>query len=102
MCRTEFQQYFNKIDEMQKVIDKINEDLTLMERNVAKAEDELGYNESGIKGFLKPLIGKVMKHNKMTTNDTNDNSEQLVFHPTQVFKTSDYFPANDVINEQYE
>lgn len=98
MCRDEFQQYFNKIDASQIVIDKINEDLTLMERNVTKAEEELGYNESGIKGFLKPLIGKVMKNNKIN-NESNDNNEQLAFHPTKVFKAVELFPKSNVISD---
>lgn len=78
---------------MQKVIDRANNDLSLMERNVGKAEDDLGYNESGIRGFFKPLIGKVMK-NKKTHSDSADCSEHSPdFRPTEVFKTSDYFPG---------
>lgn len=67
-----------------------------METNVAKAEEVLGYNESGIKGFFKPLLGKVVKTDRTRTDvDLHGNSigdnDSLTFVATNVFKASDYF-----------
>lgn len=86
-CRAGFQKYFQKIDNLQLVINRINNDLTALEQNVAKAEEELGYNDSGLKGFLKTSIfGKVTRG-----DDTSGTSDPLSYQPVEIFKASDYF-----------
>lgn len=71
---------------------------------MAKAEEELGYNESGIKGFLKPFLGKVVKSDRPRSdadaNRATSDNEPPTFVPTNVFKASEYFASagkpNDV------
>lgn len=94
-CKDGFQKYFDNIDKLQVVINRINSDLTAMEESVTKAEEELGYNESGIKGFFKPFLGKVGKSDR-TRNDVDSNrasgdKDTPTFVPTHVFSASDFF-----------
>lgn len=96
-CKNGFQKYFDNIDKLQVVMNRISSDLTAMEESVAKAEEELGYNESGIKGFLKPFLGKVVKSDRLR-NDVDPNratgdKETSTFVPTNVFRASDYFAS---------
>lgn len=94
-CQKGFQQYADKIDKVNLMLDRVNVDLTALEHNVAKAEEELGYNNTGIKGFFKPLIEKVVKNDRIRTE--NSEEQQPVYQPIKVFKTSDYFdtPKNE-------
>lgn len=99
-CEAGFKKYFDNIDKLQLVINRINSDLTAMEESVAKAEEELGYNESGIKGFLKPFLDKVVKTDRSKSDaDSNSVNESPTFVPTNVFKASEYFPSSGQSNE---
>lgn len=66
-----------------------------MEESVAKAEEELGYNESGIKGFFKPFLGKVVKSDRsrgdVDSHRVSGDNESPTFVPPHVFKASEYF-----------
>lgn len=62
-----------------------------MEQNVTKAEEELGYNDSGLKGFLKTSIfGKVARNDRQRS-DYDDSSNCLSYQPVNIFNASDYF-----------
>lgn len=70
------------------MLDRINVDVTALEQNMTKAEEELGYNNTGIKGFFKPLLGKISKNR--TSHEIPDDTE-LTYKPTETFKANDYF-----------
>lgn len=89
-CRKGFQVYFNRIDTLQQIVDRINNDLTKMEQNMVKAEEELGTSDNSIRSFLKPFIGKVVK----TSKPRNETTVQQTFMPTEVFKATDFFPES--------
>lgn len=77
----------------------MNNDLTALEQNVTKAEDELGYNDSGLKGFLKTSIFGKATRNDRQRHDYDDSGSQPSYQPVEIFKASDYF-GNE--NEQKE
>lgn len=88
-CEEDFQKHFDKIDKLQLVLNAVNQDLTALENTVATAEDKLGYNNSGLKGFLKPWFGMSTKTDKTKIEDGG--SETPPFRSTTVFKAEDYF-----------
>lgn len=96
-CKDGFRKYFDNIDKLQVVINRISSDLTAMEESVTRAEEELGYNESGIKGFFKPFLGKVVKSDRsridVDSNRATGDKETPTFVPTNVFKATDYFAS---------
>lgn len=75
------------------MLDRINSDLTLLEQNVTKAEEELGYNDTKFTGFFKPFLKKFGKAEAKTCDSIEDNvpTYQLI----DIFKTSDYFENID-------
>lgn len=74
------------------MLDRIDADLVAIEQNVAKAEEDLGYNSSGIKGFLKPLLEKVTKYYDRSQSADSDEIPTLpTYQPIEVFKANDYF-----------
>lgn len=85
----DFEKQFIKIDNLQLVLNAINNDLSTLEQSVTKAEDELGFNNSGIKGFLKPWFGMSSKIDRMKTDDGACN--ESVLRTPLTFKSSDYF-----------
>lgn len=88
-CKKGLQQYSERIDKFQLMLDRINNDITALEQNVNKAEADLGYNDTGIKGFFKPLLGKIVKTERNRTENVDDN--QLTYKPVESFEASDYF-----------
>lgn len=88
-CKKGFQQYLDKINKVNLMLDRVNQDLTALEHNVTKAEDELGYNNSGIKGFFKPLLEKVVKNDRVRTE--NSETTEPVYQTVNIFKSSDFF-----------
>lgn len=94
-CKSGFQTYFDKIDKLQQVIDVINGNLTALEQNVTKAEEELGYNDnSGFKGLFKPFLDKVVKTER-TRNNASIERNDPQFQPTHIFKASDFFDESN-------
>lgn len=88
-CKNGIQQYSDRIDKIQVMLDRINVDVTALEQNMTKAEEDLGYNNTGIKGFFKPLLGKISK-NRSSQATSTDESEPT-FQPTETFKANVYF-----------
>lgn len=72
------------------MLDRINVDITSLEQNMNKAEEELGYNNTGIKGFFKPLLGKIVKSDRNRPSENVDEPE-LTYKPIESFKASQYF-----------
>lgn len=71
------------------MFDRINMDIVALEQNVTKAEEQLGYNKTGIKGFFKPLLGKIVKNDRNRNENINDT--KFTYIPTTPFKASHYF-----------
>lgn len=89
-CDEDFQKHFEKIDKLQIVLNAINEDLTALEQNVTKAEEDLGFNNSGFKGFLKPWFGMASSKGDKAKAEDGAASEPAYRH-SLTFKSSDYF-----------
>lgn len=87
-CKKGIQQYSERIDKIQIMLDRINIDIAALEQNMDKAEEDLGFNNTGIKGFFKPLLGKISKNrnSQESVDDTNS-----TFTPIETFKAADYF-----------
>lgn len=99
-CKKGFQQYSERIDKINSMLDRINNDLTSLEHNVTKAEDELGYNNTGIKGFFKS-IEKAVKNDRVRA-ETSDDAEPPIYQPINVFKSSDYFDRSKETEQDEE
>lgn len=98
-CKKGIQQYSERIDKIQIMLDRIHTDITAMEQNMDKAEEDLGFNNTGIKGFFKPFLGKIAK-NRNSQDHVDDTSS--TYKPIEAFKAADYFGASsscDLLNE---
>lgn len=71
------------------MLDRINNDIFALEQNMTKAEQDLGYNHTGIKGFFKPLLGKIVKNDRNRSDCTEETT--LAYKPSELFKSADYF-----------
>lgn len=71
------------------MLDRVNADLTALEQNVTKAEEELGYSNTGIKGFFKPFLGKIVKSDRSRAENADD--AELTYQPVEAFKSVEYF-----------
>lgn len=87
-CKTGIQQYSERIDKIQIMLDRINADVTALEHNMDKAEEDLGFNNTGIKGFFKPLLGKISK-TRSSQEHVDDSS--TIYEPIETFKATDFF-----------
>lgn len=79
-----------KIDDLQKFVNVVDANVTSLEKHVDVAADELGFDDSGIKGFLKPIFG----NNKPKTDFVSNLDENQKYISPKIFKTSDYFPSS--------
>lgn len=70
------------------MLDRVNNDITALEQNMNKAEQELGYNNTGFKGFFKPLIGKIVKNDRHRAENVDT---ELTYKPIETFKSAEYF-----------
>lgn len=89
-CKKGIQQYSERIDKIQIMLDRINTDIGAMEQNMDKAEEDLGFNNTGIKGFFKPLLGKIAK-NRTHSQELVDHDTSATYKPVDAFKATDYF-----------
>lgn len=76
------------------MLDHIDTDLTALEQNVTKAEEDLGYNNSGIKGFFKPLLDKVSKTQNRNADSRSVPQSLPPYESVETFKAQDYFEAS--------
>lgn len=88
-CRKEFTELCKKIDSLENFLAIVNQNLTHVEEQVIIAEEELGINDTGIKGFLKPLFGKTKSENDIVNKNPEKN-----FIPVEIFNVNDYFPSS--------
>lgn len=100
-CKKGIQQYSERIDKIQIMLDRINIDIAALEQNMDKAEEDLGFNNTGIKGFFKPLLGKISK-TRNSQEHTIDPDTNITYKPIESFKSADYFGESsscDLLNE---
>lgn len=83
----ELDKLYKNIDNMEKFVNVVNENLAKVEQQVSRAEEELGINDTGIKGLFKPFLGKMKKRADSSVDDVVD----LHYEPVEIYKTSDYF-----------
>lgn len=99
-CKKGIHQYSERIDKIQILLDRINTDITALEQNMDKAEEDLGINNTGIKGFFKPLLGKISKNRN--SQDHVDDTTNATYKPIEAFKAADYFgesSLSDLLDE---
>lgn len=99
-CKKGIVQYSERIDKIKIMLDRIDTDIAALERNMDKAEEDLGFNNTGIKGFFKPLLGKIAKNRNSQEQHVDDTS--FTYRPIEAFKAADYFGESnscDLFNE---
>ncbi|GAB0097526.1 Biogenesis of lysosome-related organelles complex 1 subunit 4 [Sergentomyia squamirostris] len=85
----DFSELCQRIDGFERFITIAGDNLSRMEAHMSVAEHELGYTESGFKGFLKPIFGR-----QKTEQDATNLAPGDVYTPPEVFKASDFFPES--------
>uniref|UniRef100_A0A1L8DTL9 Putative bioproteinis of lysosome-related organelles complex 1 subunit 4 n=1 Tax=Nyssomyia neivai TaxID=330878 RepID=A0A1L8DTL9_9DIPT len=86
----DFTELCRRIDGFERFVGIAGDHLGKMEAHMVVAEQELGYTESGIKGFLKPIFGGRPRVEQEATNLTPDET----YAPPEVYSTSDFFPES--------
>ncbi|KAJ3662132.1 hypothetical protein Zmor_006491 [Zophobas morio] len=83
-----------RIDSIENLIEQVKITLSVLERDIEKAEEELGYTESTtnkVANIFTPLF-------KKNTNSDRSHSPNL----SQIYKTSDYFYSNSDLDKSEE
>lgn len=84
------------------MLNSMNQALTALEGNVTMSENTLGFNNTGLKAFLKPWFGlssgSATTPKKDGSRTEEGSSEHLSYHHELGFKADDYFcaVANDI------
>lgn len=100
-CKKGIQQYSERIDKIQIMLDRVSTDITAMEQNMDKAEEDLGFNNTGIKGFFKPLFGKIAKNRN--SQEQIDHDTSTTYKPIEAFKAAEYFgesSSGDLLDDE--
>lgn len=88
----DFNKLCKRIDDLEAFIGLVNQNLETIEKDVVEAEEELGINDIGLKGFLKPIFGKAKKDRRSVGDDAG--SPPLVYVPPVIFDTKSFFGSN--------
>ncbi|XP_077285402.1 biogenesis of lysosome-related organelles complex 1 subunit 4 [Arctopsyche grandis] len=91
-CKPEIEILNNRVNYLHIFVNKVNDDMTLLERQVEAAEVQLGIPDASIKSLLKPFFAKISKEPLPTASHVKPGSNYT--KPT-LFKTSEYFPRDD-------
>lgn len=91
-CKPEIDILNNRVNYLHIFVNKVNDDMTLLERQVEAAEIQLGIPDASIKSLLKPFLAKITKEPVPTTNHVKPGSN---YTKPALFKTSEYFPHDD-------
>lgn len=67
----------------------VNNNLVTLEAHVNIAEEELGVNELGLKGLLKPIFSISKKKIENSVQDQNK-----IYETPSIFRTTDFFGKN--------
>ncbi|KAJ6643280.1 Biogenesis of lysosome-related organelles complex 1 subunit 4 [Pseudolycoriella hygida] len=89
----DFNKLCKRIDDLEAFIGLVNQNLDRIEKDVVDAEEELGINDVGIKGFLKPIFGKTKKDRRSVSDDAGNSA--LVYVPPVIFDTKSFFGSNN-------
>lgn len=88
-CEEEFNKLCNRIDDLEAFVEIVTKNMNTLEEHVKQAEEDLGVNDRGIKGLLKPIFGKAKNVTEASQNPDK------IYVPLEIFKTSDYFPNSN-------
>ncbi|XP_055847064.1 biogenesis of lysosome-related organelles complex 1 subunit 4 [Episyrphus balteatus] len=87
-----FQTLCERIDNLEKFVDVVNENVNSVERSIDIAEEELGVTDYSLKGLLfKPLFSR----SKNIDGESRTNLKDDEFQKVEIFKTSQYFPTSE-------
>lgn len=89
----DFNKLCKRIDDLEAFIGLVNQNLDTIEKDVVEAEEELGINDVGIKGFLKPIFGKAKKDRRSVGDDGSGNAPKE-YVPPVIFDTKSFFGGN--------
>ncbi|XP_037046176.1 biogenesis of lysosome-related organelles complex 1 subunit 4 [Bradysia coprophila] len=89
----DFNKLCKRIDDLEAFIGVVNQNLDSIEKDVVEAEEELGINDVGIKGFLKPIFGKAKKDRRSVGDDAGSTPQTYV--PPVIFDTKAFFGSNN-------
>lgn len=90
--QNDFNKLCKRIDDLEAFIGLVNQNLDTIEKDVVGAEEELGINDIGIKGFLKPIFGKAKKDRRSVGDEAG--SAPLEYVPPAIFDTKSFFGCN--------
>lgn len=91
--QNDFNKLCKRIDDLETFVGLVNQNLDTIEKDVVEAEEELGINDIGLKGFLKPIFGKAKKDRRSVGDDAG--SAPLVYVPPVIFDTKSFFGGNN-------
>uniref|UniRef100_T1H2A9 Uncharacterized protein n=1 Tax=Megaselia scalaris TaxID=36166 RepID=T1H2A9_MEGSC len=93
--KSNFQNLCNRIDNLEKFVNNVNENVNKLEIAVETAEQELGVTDYSLKGLLrKPIFSKQRSsptEEREIKSNLNENGE---FVRPDIFKTEDFFVSN--------
>lgn len=93
--KSQFQTLCNRIDNLEKFTNLVNDNVTKLETAVDTAEQELGVTDYSLKGFLRKPIFNKSRNSPTEEKDTKTNlNESGEFIRPDVFKTEEYFTSN--------
>lgn len=90
----DFDKLCKRIDDLEGFVEVVNQNLDTIEKDVVEAEEELGINDVGIKGFLKPIFGKAKKDRRSVGDDAGSAAPR-VYVPPVIFDTKTFFGSNN-------
>lgn len=105
-----------KIDNLEKFVGIISNNLNILEQHVSMAETELGTNELGITKLLKPIFNRIISGGSSSSGSNNNNSfiistnnpgsnndiqnsQIREYIAPEIFKTSDFIDEQIVVNK---
>lgn len=86
--QADFNKLCERIDDLEGFVGLINQNLDTVEKHVVQAEEELGINDIGLKGFLKPIFGKAKKDRRSVSDDAGT---LPIYVPPVIFETKSFF-----------
>lgn len=92
--KSQFQTLCNRIDNLEKFVNQVNDNVTKLETAVDTAEQELGVTDYSLKGFLKPIFNKSRSSPIEERESKTNLDEEGEFIRPDVFKTEDFFISN--------
>lgn len=88
----DFNKLCKRIDDLEAFVEVVNQNLDAVEKDVVDAEEALGINDIGIKGFLKPIFGKAKKDRRSVGDEAG--SAPLEYVSPVIFDTKSFFGCN--------